>query len=139
MGELTNEAEPSSSDPTGVRRDGDIWLPGEEEPHSPQMPTPYQLSRGQWFCLLTITVLLILYALYSARAIVFPITLAFLIALPLRPLVRSCRSTGLPDPIGALLVVSVLVVAVVSGCVVLCAGAPGGRAGSGQERGRTGQ
>ena len=120
MGEALNvENESTESNPSATAGDGDIWLPGDNETRPARMPTPYQLSRAQWFCLLAIAISLIFYGLYSAGAIVFPITLSLLIALPLRPLVRACRSTGLPNPLGALLIVSVLVVAVVSGRVML--------------------
>ena len=120
MGEALNvENESTESKPRAATGDGDIWLPGDNEARPTRMPTPYQLSRGQWFCLLAITISLIFYGLYSARAIMFPVTLSLLIALPLRPLVRACRSTGMPNPLGALLIVAVLVVAVLSGCVML--------------------
>jgi predicted PurR-regulated permease PerM len=73
------------------------------------------MTRGHAAGLVILTMLAILYALYSARAIVFPIVLAFLIAFPLRPAVRWLARRYVPAFIGAGLVVGLLLLVLFRG------------------------
>ena len=50
-----------------------------------------------------------------AQAILLPITVAFLLALALRPVVRRCRRLGLPDALSATVLLAALVVAGIIG------------------------
>ena len=57
-------------------------------------------------------VLAAIYTLYFAKPVLMPIVLALLVSFALAPVVRGLRRTGLPEPIGAALVLALLVLAI---------------------------
>lgn len=66
-----------------------------------------------------LTGLAVLYTLYVARSVVLPVTLAALLALTLRPIIRTLRKSRLPDALSAGLTLGLLVVLVITGVVRL--------------------
>ncbi|MFK0686609.1 AI-2E family transporter [Mesorhizobium sp. IMUNJ 23033] len=60
--------------------------------------------------LIGIFILMVIYALYFARAFFMPVILAFLLALTLTPIVRFLRKHGVPDVLSATLLVLLSVV-----------------------------
>ncbi|WP_175517569.1 AI-2E family transporter [Planctomicrobium piriforme] len=63
--------------------------------------------------------LAILVALYQTRAIMLPVTLAVLLALTLRPVLRKLHKLGIPDNVGAGLIIAGLLAVVLLGVVNL--------------------
>ncbi|CCV10088.1 AI-2E family transporter [Mesorhizobium sp. STM 4661] len=66
--------------------------------------------------LIGIFILMVIYALYFARAFFMPVILAFLLALTLTPIVRFLRKHGVPDVLSASLLVFLSI------CIVASAG-----------------
>ncbi|HYC03818.1 MAG TPA: AI-2E family transporter [Azospirillaceae bacterium] len=67
---------------------------------------PMRVVKISLVCLLSLAVM---YTLYFAEDVLLPIFLAFLLSLLLRPLVRHLRRVGIPEPLGAALIVAALI------------------------------
>jgi len=75
-------------------------------------------SRASWV-VIGLFVLAVAYTFYFARALLLPIVLAMLFSLLLSPLVAALRRYRIPEPVGAGLVMIVLLAATVTGAYTL--------------------
>lgn len=81
----------------------------EHEPSRPDLSHLLDLFSGpldvRSIALTGILILLVFYSLYFAREFVMPVVLAFLLTFLLAPVVRALRRVGVPETIGAALVI----------------------------------
>jgi predicted PurR-regulated permease PerM len=108
-----SENAPAVPKPHGEYKEGKA-----EESNPAAIPQIHQ-SRTIRFCIIFITVALLLYGLYVTKAIAFPIVLAVLIALPLRPAMRWLKAFHIPNPASAFLLCTIVLAVVIIGCVML--------------------
>lgn len=80
----------------------EILLPEDVDKPKRQLP-PVSVNT---LALIVIATGVIFYALYSARAIMFPLTLAAFLALPLRPIMRWLQAMFVPKFVGAALLMA---------------------------------
>jgi predicted PurR-regulated permease PerM len=72
-------------------------------------------QRSQSTALVVLAVVAVLSVLYVARAILLPLVIAVVLTLLLRPVVRRCRTFGIPDAFSAAVVMGVLVLLAAAG------------------------
>jgi predicted PurR-regulated permease PerM len=78
----------------------------------PMSPAPEALrSRIATACLVVLTVLAVLAALYLARAVLLPLTMAVVLSLMMRPAVAAMRRWGVPSFLGATVLFAVMLAA----------------------------
>lgn len=86
--------------------------------HAHMPPPPFD-SRLATTARVMFIVLSSLALVYFARSVVVPVLLAWFVSMMLKPPVRALRHVGIPIPVGAALVVSIVVVAVCYGAIHL--------------------
>ncbi len=101
------------------------WLPRLKKPPRKRRPTNLEfvdiskLLRGAWdvhsFALNGIFVLLVIYTLYFGRTVILPVVVSIFLSFLLRPLVRKLHNIGLPESVGAVIVLSVFLITLVFG------------------------
>lgn len=96
---------------------GEILLPGEESASA----SPRESWDPLTVAVIIIAVGVVVYAMYSARAILFPLTLAAFVALPLRPIMRWMRERRIPRFVAAGLLIAAILLVFVAGAVWLSA------------------
>jgi predicted PurR-regulated permease PerM len=129
----TGESRPDESssspavnqDATSVKpdaTDADGLLPLIEPPGVPgQSELPGTRIDPKGFSLGVLAALAIAYSLYFARAILFPVLFAVILALLFRPIIRRFRKLRIPDSLSAALVLAVIVASIALGIYELAA------------------
>jgi len=79
----------------------------------------YQRERRESVAIQIIATILVLFALYATRAIMLPIVFAFLLAMTLRPVVRRMRKWGVPDIVGSVVTLIMIVAVLLLGTINL--------------------
>jgi len=87
-------------------RAADGQLSPTDQPPEPAVQA--RLSGTPAFAVKGLFVLALLYTFYFARSLLLPVVLAVLLSLILYPAVRALKRIGMPEPLGAVLVVAML-------------------------------
>src|SRR5262249_38226685 len=92
---------------------------GEESPAPVVVEQPVPLPTAASVSLVGIFLIMLIAALYLARALVLPLVLALLFTLTAAPLVRWLARRGIPPPISSALLVAALAVVALTGLTLL--------------------
>jgi predicted PurR-regulated permease PerM len=90
-----------------VRQDGQ-----EQSVTSIGVPSIVGLARGPSLALAGILLLLVIYTLYFAQSVIVPVVIAAVLNLVLGPVVTKLRRWGIPEPLGAAIIVVVVLGAI---------------------------
>ncbi|MBU0724251.1 MAG: AI-2E family transporter [Alphaproteobacteria bacterium] len=104
----------SGTNETGAPDDASTVAPPEPQPAVPQAPRPatfkdlFKAQDGTKIVAMIMLALAIMYTVYFAKPILLPIFLALLLAILLLPLVKLICKIGIPQTLGAFIVVGLL-------------------------------